>query len=111
MTRYRLTTLSSQCIVDAAHIHQFSRSRNDDPRNGLALSKNAHWMFDEGLWTLSEDYRVIAAKGHFEEEYVTGTKGLIDYEGSKILLPGSESNWPDPRYIRWHQKNRFKGAV
>src|SRR5437764_416486 len=41
LTRYRLTTVTGASIVDAAHIHQFSDSRNIDPRNGLALCKNA----------------------------------------------------------------------
>ena len=36
LTRYRLTTITGGSIVDAAHIHQFSDSRNNDPRNGLA---------------------------------------------------------------------------
>src|SRR5579872_2946944 len=63
LTRYRLLTITAGCIVDAAHIHQFSDSRNIDPRNGLALCKNAHWLFDNGLWTLTDDYRVLVATG------------------------------------------------
>lgn len=46
LTGYRLTTITAGSIVDAAHIHQFSDSRNNDPKNGLALCKNAHWLFD-----------------------------------------------------------------
>jgi putative restriction endonuclease len=42
LTGYRMTTLAMESIVDAAHIHQFHNSRNNDPRNGMALSKNAH---------------------------------------------------------------------
>jgi putative restriction endonuclease len=33
LTRYRLTTIAGGSIVDAAHIHQFSDSRNNDPRS------------------------------------------------------------------------------
>ena len=46
LTGYRLTTISSGAIVDAAHIYDYSKSRNNDPRNGMALCRNAHWMFD-----------------------------------------------------------------
>ena len=42
LTGYRLTTVGSGSIMDAAHIHQFSDSRNDHPQNGVALRKNAH---------------------------------------------------------------------
>ena len=50
LTGYRLVTVDSGSIVDAAHIHRFADSRNNHPQNGIALCKNAHWMFDEGLW-------------------------------------------------------------
>jgi putative restriction endonuclease len=110
MTGYRLMTSSAGCIVDAAHIHQYVASKNNDPRNGLALSKNAHWLFDNGLWTLSDDYRVIVAKGCFDEERLDpGIKLLIDYHDNRIHLPLDESNWPDIQYVKWHRKNRFKG--
>jgi len=109
LMRYRLTTVSSESIVDAAHIHEFSDSRNNDPRNGLALCKNAHWMFDRGLWTLTDQYTVVVAKKHFDEECLDpGTKRLDDYHGQKIRLPSNESNWPDPKYIKWHRDHRFK---
>src|SRR5436305_10123399 len=42
-------------------------SRNNAPRNGIALCKNAHWLFDNGLWTLSDDYQVMVAVGRFTE--------------------------------------------
>src|SRR6266540_2520352 len=32
---------------------KFADSRNNDPCNGIALCKNAHWLFDQGLWTIS----------------------------------------------------------
>ena len=49
LTGYRLDT--TRLPVQAAHIHQHAVSGNDDPRNGLALTPDAHWMFDAGLWT------------------------------------------------------------
>jgi putative restriction endonuclease len=109
LTGYRLTTIAAGSIVDAAHIHQFASSRNNDPRNGLALCKNAHWLFDTGLWTLTDDYRVIVALGRFSEES-PDQKALADYQGRKIRLPNDQKLWPDPVHIAWHRKNRFQGA-
>lgn len=109
LTGYRLTTISSETIVDAAHIHAHSVSRNNDPRNGLALCRNAHWMFDIGLWTLNDEYTVVVAKKHFDEECLDpGIKRLVDYHGQKIRLPNNQSQWPDPKCIRWHRDHRFK---
>ena len=68
LTGYRLTTISAGSIVDAAHIHQFADSRNNDPRNGLVLCKNAHCLFDNGLWTHSDDYLLIIDVGRFAED-------------------------------------------
>lgn len=108
LTAYRLTTVTAGSIVDAAHIHQFASSRNNDPRNGLALCKNAHWLFDKGLWTLSDDYRVIVASDNFVEDS-PNQKGLAEFHGQKILLPMQSNHWPSPIHLAWHRSNVFQG--
>ncbi len=106
LTGYRVTTVESGGIVDAAHIHQFAHSRNNDPRNGLALSKNAHWLFDAGLWSIDDDYHVIVASDHFSEDS-PDQKPLGDYNGQPLRLPDDKRIWPDPRHLRWHRERRF----
>ncbi|OYP37208.1 HNH endonuclease [Rhodopirellula sp. MGV] len=108
LTGYRITTLDGGSIVDAAHIHQFADSRNNDPQNGLALSKNAHWLFDRGLWSIDDDYRVLVAAGEFAES-CPGQTSLADYSGKKLRLPINEQLWPDRGHCRWHRKHRFLG--
>jgi len=108
LTGYRVTTIDAGSIVDAAHIHAFKDSRNNDPRNGIALCKNAHWLFDAGLWSLDDDYRVIVARSHFIE-VSPDQKPLAEYEGQRIRLPADRSIWPEQRHLAWHRKNRFKG--
>jgi putative restriction endonuclease len=109
LSRYRLTTITGKSIVDAAHIHQFADSRNNDPRNGLALTKNAHWLFDNGLWALTDDYKVIVAQGEFAE---AGDNHhlLSAYHGQTILLPSDRTQWPNPIHVAWHRNKEFKGA-
>jgi putative restriction endonuclease len=106
LTGYRVTTIDQGSIVDAAHIHPFSSSRNNNPRNGIALCKNAHWLFDVGLWTLDDDYRVVVAKGHFAEDS-PDQRALTDYQGHRIRLPANQVLWPDPKHLAWHRKHRF----
>lgn len=108
LTRYRLMTMSAGTIVDAAHIHQFADSRNNEVQNGIALCKNAHWMFDEGLWSISDDYRVIVASNQFAEDGPAGQQ-LRCYHGSRIELPANKGHHPGLEQIRWHRKNRFLG--
>ena len=103
LTGYRMTTLEMESIVDAAHIHEFRDSRSNDPRNGMALTKNAHWQFDRGLWSLNDDYRVIVNKEKFTEGGEAGQR-LMDFEGSKIFLPNDPKYWPEYTYLQWHRK-------
>lgn len=103
LTRYRRVTVDSGSIVEAAHIHQFADSRNNHPRNGIALCKNAHWMFDEGLWSLDDEYRVIIAAKRFDES--GADEFLLSLKASKhILLPVDPNYWPDKAHLAWHRK-------
>ena len=110
LTAYRLTTLTAGSIVDAAHIHEFRDSRNNDPRNGIALSKNAHWTFDQGLWTIADDYRIIVAVGQFAEAGPSEDNLLASYHGKRLHLPEDRTFWPDPIHLAWHRRLRFKAA-
>jgi putative restriction endonuclease len=107
LTGYRLTTISGVSIVDAAHIHQFSDSRNNDLNNGIALCKNAHWLFDKGLWTISHDYQVMVALSRFSE---SGKSDLLlgNYQGTRLQLPNNRSLWPSQVHIAWHRKRKFE---
>jgi len=106
LTGYRVTTIDGASIIDAAHIHQFSESRNNDPKNGIALCKNAHWMFDQGLWSLDDDYRVIVAHSAFDED-TREQKSLRDFHGRRIDLPANTKLWPDPQHLAWHREYKF----
>jgi putative restriction endonuclease len=108
LTGYRLTTITAGSIVDGAHIHQFADSRNNDPRNGLALCKNAHWLFDQGLWSITDDYRVVVATGKYAEDS-PDQKSLMQYHGELIRLPKNNELWPNPVYLTWHRKKKFQG--
>jgi putative restriction endonuclease len=106
LTGYRVTTIDGASIIDAAHIHQFSESRNNDPRNGIALCKNAHWMFDQGLWSLDDNYRVIVAHSAFDED-TREQKSLRDFHGQHIELPSNAKLWPDLQHLAWHREYKF----
>jgi len=109
LTGYRLITLNAGTIVDACHIHQFARSRNNDPTNGIALCKNAHWLFDNGLWTLRDDYTVLTADWHFAEAGESAF--LLGQMGNKqIVLPKNQAHWPAQQHLEWHRKHKFLGS-
>jgi putative restriction endonuclease len=98
--------VSGASVVDAADIHRFADSRNNDPQNGLVLSKNAHWFFDQGLWTVTENLEVEVAEDEFDE---SGPEGLLlqPYHGRRLHLPSDAASGPDPVHLDWHRKNVF----
>jgi putative restriction endonuclease len=104
--RFRLTTVESGSIIEAAHIHQWAKSRNDDPQNGIALCKNAHWAFDAGLWTLDENYKVLVAQNRFDE---SGNPAMLlkPLIGQQVLLPSNQNLWPDKKHLHWHRTQVF----
>lgn len=102
LTRYRLVTVGSGSIVDAAHIHKFADSRNNDPVNGIALCKNAHWLFDQGLWSLDNDYRVLVAHERFDEAGPAGSL-LRGFDRAPILHPVNSTYLPSRRSLAWHR--------
>jgi putative restriction endonuclease len=78
-------------------------------RNGLALCKNAHWLFDNGLRTLGDDYRVQVAQGAFVEAGAESLR-LAAYHGARILLPEERGLWPDPVHLAWHPSMKYQGV-
>lgn len=107
LTGYRVTTVRSGSIVDAAHIHQFADSRNNHPQNGIALCKNAHWLFDQGLWSVTDDYEIIVAINRFDE---SGHESFLlkEMTGRRIGLPSNRAYWPDKTHLAWHRRHKFQ---
>lgn len=105
LTGYRLTTLGQAGIVEAAHIHSFSASRNDDPDNGLALTPTAHALFDLGLWTLTDEGRILVkARREFEESTPPGGFSLRALDGTSARFLATSSLRPSPSNLRWHRR-------
>ena len=107
LTGYRCVTVDAGSIVDAAHIHQFADSRNNHPQNGIALCKNAHWLFDQGLWSVTDDYRVIVASDRFHE---SGNEAFLlsRVVGKCIHLPADRDYWPDKANLAWHRERKLR---
>jgi putative restriction endonuclease len=89
--------------LDAAHIHQFKRGGSNLPTNGIALSKTAHWLFDRGFWSISDDFKVLIASHRFEE---AGPEAhlLKRMEGTELLRSFDPRFSPDPTCLAWHRR-------
>lgn len=88
--------------VQAAHIRPVEKQGPDSVRNGLALTATVHWLFDRGLISLDDDYRVLVA----EKSLPTGMKDLV-VPKKEIALPDNEAALPHPAFLRWHREHIF----
>ena len=95
--------------VDGAHIHQLKKGGPDDPRNGMALSKTAHWLFDRGFWPIGEDYTVLVKVDRFDE--AGGADQLLKRRiNQRIHLPRNQEVWPGREYLAWHREAISKAS-
>jgi putative restriction endonuclease len=98
----RIITPEGHTVVDAAHIVPWSRSRNDDIRNGIALCKLCHWAFDEGMMGISENYDVITSRQIAANPNVPGF--LLTLTGRSIIPPPDRDLWPAQQYLFEHRR-------
>jgi len=89
--------------VQAAHIQPVAENGPDAVRNGLALSGTFHWLFDRGLLSMSDDYRILVA-----EKVPEQARRMLNPDG-RAIVPKSPLHRPNPHYLRFHRETVFKG--
>jgi putative restriction endonuclease len=90
--------------VQAAHIRPVAEKGPDTIRNGLALSGTFHWLFDRGLISVADDYRILVA----DEKVPEQARRMLNSDG-KIILPKDYSSRPNSVYLKFHRDFVFKG--
>lgn len=88
--------------VQAAHIKPVASAGPDSVRNGLALSGTLHWMFDRGLISVDNDFRILRSGGMPDD-----VARLIRPE-ARLLLPEEDTLRPHPSFLRFHRERVFK---
>jgi putative restriction endonuclease len=104
LTQYRMIALNGKTALDAAHIHQLTQGGSNHPTNGIALSKTAHWLFDQGFWSISNDYKILVAEDRFDERG-DAAHLLKPRAGNSILSPQNQHYLPDRESLTWHRQH------
>ena len=104
ITGLRLINGGGRAEVEAAHIRPVEHNGPDIVSNGLALSGTAHWMFDRGMVSLSDDLTILVSR---QSNDLDAVKGMINASG-KLLAPERLANRPRPEFVAWHRENCFK---
>jgi len=103
LTGYRIITHNVESVVEAAHIEPWAKTRNDDIHNGLALSRNVHWAFDRGLWSVDDQFRILIQSERFQE-WGPDDLGLATYRGRMLQFAPQATLRPRAEYLRRHRQ-------
>lgn len=101
-TGLRIVLPTGEAMVEAAHIHPFCESGDDDPRNGLALCPNMHWAMDRNLIAPGTDL-----KWHVSfalDARIPDFAGLVSLEGMPVILPREPRYAPKRESLEWRME-------
>lgn len=104
MTGLKLINGGGRCEIEAAHILPVAENGPDSPRNGIALSRTVHWMFDRGFLSIADSGEILVAKNYVPEP----VQRLLNPD-RQIRAPRLQSLCPHPVFLR-HHRSRFKGS-
>lgn len=107
-----ITGLTLPTLLVASHIRPYSKCRTSsdrtDPHNGLLLNTFHDKAFDQGLITVTKDYKIRVSqkvKDYAHDNFTRQT--LVELEGTKIILP--RNFIPAPECLEYHNDIIFKG--
>lgn len=86
--------------LEAAHIKPKSHSGSFLPCNGIAMSRDIHWAFDKGMFTINEDYSITV------HEELKNTL-LNKYDNKKIKIPTEDFFKPEKNFLQYHKEKVF----
>lgn len=90
--------------AQAAHIKPVCEHGPDTVRNGIALSSTIHWLFDRGLISVDDNFKILRSAKSIPENL----SALLNRDGY-IRVPGDNRLLPNRTYLRHHREHIFKG--
>lgn len=94
-----ITGEEEEGVLEAAHIQEYISKESNHVENGLLLRVDFHKLFDQGLITINEDFKICVSKK-------LGSHYYKKFDGQQISLP-IEKYKPSLAAIQWHNENVF----
>jgi putative restriction endonuclease len=100
-TGLKIVNGAGRAEVDAAHIRPVGDNHRgaDSIRNGIALSKTIHWMFDRGIVSVSDSFEILQSPGRMPERL----KPLFN-ESGRIRVPERGTDRPSSQNLSYHRR-------
>lgn len=96
---WRIILPEGRVMVEAAHLIPFAETRDDDPRNGIALAPTFHWALDAHIIAPGPDYAWHVSK--VLDERVADNQPLLALAGTTLMLPKEKALWPKEEALEW----------
>lgn len=87
--------------LEAAHIKPQAHQGTFLPCNGIALSRDMHYAFDKGFFSITDDYKVIVS------EKLKGNWFYEEFNGKEIFVPKEPFFRPLNIFLKHHRENVF----
>lgn len=95
-------------LLTACHIKPWNIDIKNrvNPQNGICMNILYHSAFDQGLFTITEDYKIIISKKLYQKNDPLIEKLFIKYDNKNIFLP--QKFLPDKEFLKYHNDVIFK---
>ncbi len=94
-------------VLQAAHIRPYSLGGPHDITNGLLLRMDFHKLFDDGLVSVSPDYRIHVSP-RIRQKYYNGKVYYRLDDQPLTTMPDDLGLRPDRESLDWHFNNVFQ---
>jgi putative restriction endonuclease len=104
-----ITGITQPELLIAGHIKPWSLDTENrlNPRNGIAINALHDKAFENGLITITPEYRIKVSTGLLKEKKTEALeKYFFQYENREIILPSKFL--PDISFLKYHNENRFQ---
>lgn len=88
-------------VLDAAHIQPYVNIESNHIQNGLAFRTDFHKLFDAGLLSIDDDYRLVTSNRLKSKIYAS-------YHGQEVFVPDEVSRKPSKEALEVHRTVVFR---
>ncbi len=99
LTGLRIINGGGRAEIEAAHVRSVEDDGPDSPRNGIALSRTVHWMFDRGLLALQDDGLILISSKGLPEQAVR-----LLHPDRRARFPSDLRRRPHPQFLAYHRR-------
>lgn len=107
---YRCCITGSKTLefLTACHIKPWNIDTKNriNPQNGLCMNILYHSAFDQGFFTITEDYKILVSQKLYEKNDPVLEKMFFDYNDKSIFLP--QKFIPNKEFLKYHYDTIFK---